>query len=49
MEKWQLANKFSDSKVDCDSNTLLLAKKIWKFDYFFKTKKTTLLWQTNYS
>ena len=27
LEKWQLANKFSVIKVDCDGNTLLSIKK----------------------
>ena len=35
MEKWQSANKFSDSKVDCDGNTLLPAKKELKISLFF--------------
>ena len=35
MEKWQLANKFSDSKVGCDGNTLLPAKKELKNSLFF--------------
>ena len=41
LEKWQLANKFSDSKVGCDGNTLLPAKKELKnslFFFFFKSK-----------
>ena len=36
LEKWQLANKFSVSKVDCDGNTLLFAKKELKISLFFK-------------
>ena len=35
LEKWQLANKFSDSKVGCDGNTLLPAKKELKNSPFF--------------
>ena len=34
-EKWLLANKFSVSKVGCDGNTLLSAKKELKNSLFF--------------
>ena len=33
LEKWQLANEFSVSKVNCDGNTLLPAKKEWKISF----------------
>ena len=36
LENWQLGNKFSVSKVDCDRNTLLLGKKSSGFHYFLK-------------
>ena len=42
LEKWQLANKFSDSKVGCDGNTLLPAKKELKNSLFFFLIKNVL-------
>ena len=52
LEKWQLANEFSVTKVDCDGNTLLLgmmehcsAKKVLKISlFFFKSTMYLLLW-----
>ena len=38
LEKWQLANKFSASKVDCDGNIHLSAKK--KKDFFLNQQCT---------
>ena len=38
--KWELANKFSVSKVDCDSNILLSACKELKISLF--EEKTTM-------
>ena len=43
LEKWQLANKFSASKVECDGNTLLSAKKELKFSLFKKNQQCTVL------
>ena len=37
LEKWQLADKFSVSKFDCDGNTLLFAKKELKISHLLKT------------
>ena len=39
MEKWQLANKFSVSKVNCDGNTLpsVCKKRVDDFTIFFKS------------
>ena len=36
LEKWQLSNFFV-SKINCDSNTHLSAKKSWRFHYFLKS------------
>ena len=41
LEKWQLANKLSISKVDCDGNTLLSTKKRVA-DLTFKKKESTM-------
>ena len=41
LEKWQLANKFSASKVDCDGKTLLSGKEIEVFTIFFKNQQCT--------
>ena len=42
LEKWQLANKFSVSKVDCDSNTLLSAnKRVEDFRFLKKNQQFT--------
>ena len=35
LEKWQLANEFSVSKVNWDANKLLSAKKELKISLFF--------------
>ena len=39
LEKWQLANKFSVSKVNCDGNTLpsVCKKRVDDFTIFFKS------------
>lgn len=37
LEQWQLTNKFSVRKVNCDGNTLLPAKR--ELTLFFKTNK----------
>ena len=36
LEKWQLANTFSVTKVNCDGNTLLSAKKDLRFHHLLK-------------
>ena len=41
LEKWQLANKFFASKVNCDGNTLLSAKKELKNSFFFLNQPCT--------
>ena len=43
MEKWELANKFSVSKVDCDGNTLLSACKELKISLFEKKINNVLV------
>ena len=39
LEKWQLANEFSVSKVNRDANKLLSAKKSWRFHYSLKNQQ----------
>ena len=41
LEKWQLTNKFSLSKVDCDGKTLLSAKKELKISLLFLNQQCT--------
>lgn len=39
LEKWQLVNEFSVSRVNCGGNTLLLQKKVKDFTLFFEINK----------
>ena len=41
LEKWELANKFSVRKVDCDGNTLLSTKKELNNSLFFLNQQCT--------
>ena len=47
LEKWQLANKFFVSEVDCNGNTLLSAKKDLKIS-FLENESTMYLLKTSF-